>query len=235
MSEGLNYAVMQVYVEGRMVAEARSSHEHSAYLALDATPVPVRTELLAQLLEDIPTLKTYQKVVDHTAIYPGKGTGQLWYTLFGAVDEACEALCKYASAGLKTGKVSDNALVYNAALMAASIGRVLGLLKKAHRDDGGRIADERRRRLNHEITLLHDRIFDLDDAIDEADAVRFEPLPLDAELRAELAAELGDAFWYPAASLNEAGLDGNAVLQGNAAKLLNRMRRDKLKGDGDDR
>ena len=53
--------------------------------------------------------------------------------------------------------------------------------------------------------------------------------------RAALAAELGDVLWYVAQVATEAGLDLDAVADGNLSKLRSRRERAALTGDGDER
>jgi len=58
---------------------------------------------------------------------------------------------------------------------------------------------------------------------------------LSEERRASLAGELGDVLWYVAQLATEAGLELDAVAEGNLEKLLSRQRRDVLQGSGDNR
>ena len=53
------------------------------------------------------------------------------------------------------------------------------------------------------------------------------------ERREALGAELGDVLWYVAQVATEAGLDLDALAEGNLAKLRSRMARSALTGDGD--
>jgi NTP pyrophosphatase (non-canonical NTP hydrolase) len=55
------------------------------------------------------------------------------------------------------------------------------------------------------------------------------------ERREALAGELGDVLWYVAQVATEAGLDLDAIAQGNLDKLLSRQRRGVLSGSGDSR
>ena len=58
---------------------------------------------------------------------------------------------------------------------------------------------------------------------------------LSDERRAALAGELGDVLWYVAQLATEAGLELDALAQGNLDKLRSRQERAVLQGSGDDR
>jgi NTP pyrophosphatase (non-canonical NTP hydrolase) len=58
---------------------------------------------------------------------------------------------------------------------------------------------------------------------------------LDADSRDALKKELGDVLWYLAQLATETGLDLEEVAAGNLEKLLSRMERNVLQGDGDNR
>lgn len=53
--------------------------------------------------------------------------------------------------------------------------------------------------------------------------------------RLELAKELGDVLWYLAALSEDLGFTLQQIAEMNLEKLFDRMERDKLKGDGDNR
>ncbi len=53
--------------------------------------------------------------------------------------------------------------------------------------------------------------------------------------RAALKAELGDVLWYLAQVSTELGLSLDEIAEHNIAKLLDRQRRGKIQGDGDER
>ena len=53
--------------------------------------------------------------------------------------------------------------------------------------------------------------------------------------RLAMIAELGDVFWYLAATATELGVDLATVAEQNLIKLKSRQERDVLHGDGDDR
>jgi NTP pyrophosphatase (non-canonical NTP hydrolase) len=53
--------------------------------------------------------------------------------------------------------------------------------------------------------------------------------------RDALKAELGDVLWYVAQVATELGLSLDEIAEYNIAKLLDRLERGKIKGDGDNR
>lgn len=53
--------------------------------------------------------------------------------------------------------------------------------------------------------------------------------------RTALLAELGDVLWYLAQVSTELGLSLNEIAEHNIAKLLDRQRRGKIQGEGDNR
>jgi NTP pyrophosphatase (non-canonical NTP hydrolase) len=55
------------------------------------------------------------------------------------------------------------------------------------------------------------------------------------ETRAALKAELGDVLWYIAQVATELGLSLDEIAEHNIAKLYDRLERDTIKGDGDNR
>jgi NTP pyrophosphatase (non-canonical NTP hydrolase) len=85
-------------------------------------------------------------------------------------------------------------LAYPALGLCGEAGEVAEKVKKAIRDDGGVLTEERRR---------------------------------------ALAAELGDVLWYVAQLATEAGLDLEAIAEGNLDKLASRAVRGVLAGSGD--
>ncbi len=66
-------------------------------------------------------------------------------------------------------------------------------------------------------------------------AIRDDAGILTPERRQALAAELGDVLWYVAQVATEAGLDLDAVAEGNLDKLRSRQERAVLQGSGDAR
>lgn len=55
------------------------------------------------------------------------------------------------------------------------------------------------------------------------------------EARAALQAELGDVLWYVAQTCSELGISLDQVAEVNLAKLQDRLERNAIHGDGDDR
>jgi hypothetical protein len=178
------------------------------------------------------TLEHYQQLVDRTAIYPGKGSGSLWYPLFGAIDEAAEVLEKYDEAQRQPHHC---AVTHYAAAAAINLGKVLGQLKKTHRDGGGVVGEERLFKIRHALAKVRYYAKCLDEILAADVAISFDAAPIPDEARAGILKELGDAHWYPAAAMNELGVRGEEVLAMNAERLLDRKARNVLKGDGDSR
>jgi len=58
---------------------------------------------------------------------------------------------------------------------------------------------------------------------------------INAETRETLASELGDVLWYLAQVCTELEISLDEVAEHNLAKLLDRQRRGKIRGDGDNR
>lgn len=56
-----------------------------------------------------------------------------------------------------------------------------------------------------------------------------------AETREALKAELGDVLWYVSQVATELDLSLDEIADANIAKLLDRLERGKIKGDGDNR
>ncbi len=58
---------------------------------------------------------------------------------------------------------------------------------------------------------------------------------INEETRSALKAELGDVLWYVAQVATELDLTLDEIAEYNIAKLLDRLERGKIKGDGDNR
>jgi len=58
---------------------------------------------------------------------------------------------------------------------------------------------------------------------------------ISAETRDALKAELGDVLWYLAQTATELDLTLDEIAEDNIAKLMDRLERGKIKGDGDNR
>ena len=58
---------------------------------------------------------------------------------------------------------------------------------------------------------------------------------INAETRAALASELGDVLWYLAQVCTELEIPLDEVAEANIEKLLSRLERGKIGGEGDDR
>ncbi len=66
-------------------------------------------------------------------------------------------------------------------------------------------------------------------------ALRDERGVVSEERRAQIEKELGDVLWYMAQLCTELGLDLDRVARRNLEKLLDRKKRGKLHGEGDNR
>jgi len=58
---------------------------------------------------------------------------------------------------------------------------------------------------------------------------------INEETREALKAELGDVLWYLAQVATELGLSLDDIAEANIDKLMDRLERGKIKGDGDNR
>ena len=58
---------------------------------------------------------------------------------------------------------------------------------------------------------------------------------INEETRSALKAELGDVLWYIAQVATELDLTLNEIAEYNIAKLMDRLERGKIRGDGDNR
>ena len=58
---------------------------------------------------------------------------------------------------------------------------------------------------------------------------------ISSETREALKAELGDVLWYISQVATELDLSLDEIAEANIAKLLDRLERGKIKGDGDNR
>jgi len=58
---------------------------------------------------------------------------------------------------------------------------------------------------------------------------------INPETRDALKAELGDVLWYMAQVATELNLSLDDIAEANIAKLMDRLERGKIKGDGDNR
>ena len=58
---------------------------------------------------------------------------------------------------------------------------------------------------------------------------------IDSKMKSAIKKELGDVLWYVAQMASELNLSLDDVAKGNIEKLFSRMKRNKLKGNGDNR
>ena len=55
------------------------------------------------------------------------------------------------------------------------------------------------------------------------------------ELRSRVKSEAGDTLWYWVRLLDELDIDASDAMEKNANKVLDRLERDKIRGDGEER
>lgn len=189
------------------------------------------------------TFDEYQEKAAETAIYPGKGEGQLLYPALGAVDEACELL-EVVEELLDeeiAGVLGKPDLLLGMVEAAINVGAVLGAMKKAHRDNEGLVARDKLGRIGMLIQLAMSSLDRAWKAIGEGDypvegvSITLPTVAVPDELRARLLKECGDGLWYQAAILDEAKLSMGDAAAANLAKLADRKARGVLGGSGDDR
>jgi len=58
---------------------------------------------------------------------------------------------------------------------------------------------------------------------------------IDAKMSIEIAKELGDVLWYLCAISRKLGIDFDTIAENNITKLLDRLQRNKIVGNGDNR
>jgi len=63
----------------------------------------------------------------------------------------------------------------------------------------------------------------------------FTPADVTDDVKAEILKELGDVMWYTAQLATEFGVDLDKVAEQNIEKLLSRLERNQINGDGDNR
>jgi NTP pyrophosphatase (non-canonical NTP hydrolase) len=186
------------------------------------------------------TLNHYQRRAIDTAMYPGRGEGQIIYPVIAMAEEAGELagevrllLHKQQNA---TGTRRDYAVAEIALTLSAACGAVLGLVKKAYRNDPqGELNDERRARLQKALTTIEQVVGRMSDVVRYNRLVEFPPIPVAGEERDKLVKETGDVLWYVAAFCTEARTSLGYVGDTNYAKLEDRKRRDAIRSTGDDR
>jgi hypothetical protein len=195
-----------------------------------------RHRLAVELVEHHPTALTYARAAALTAVYPGVRQRQLFYPAIGMVDEACEVLEKVLEAERMPYTSPNRDIAAPVMLLAVAIGKLMGVVKKAWRDDLGRVDVDRRgvvlRMLGEiEALVLNARIV----ASKPDSDVQLPGVKLAEDDVKALRKELGDVPWYWAMECVEADIDPDQVLIDNAQKLFDRASRKVLGGSGDDR
>jgi len=65
--------------------------------------------------------------------------------------------------------------------------------------------------------------------------IRDDEGKISKERKEKIKKELGDLLWYVSQTATECGLDLNDIAEDNLIKLLDRLKRNKIKGEGDNR
>jgi hypothetical protein len=184
------------------------------------------------------TLDLYQERAIGQAVYPGRGQDQMIYPAIALAEEAGELAAVVLDQFLArpAGRVGDDRVAEGALSLARSSGAVLGLIKKAYRNEPqGEMTPERRADVKEALRGLRVQVSALDAAVLTAARVVFPPVPLSDEVRERVVKEGGDALWYIAAACTEARVGLGHVGDTNYAKLDDRRRRGVLAGSGDNR
>ena len=192
------------------------------------------------------TLNHYQTRAISTAMYPGRGEGQIIYPVIAMAEEAGELAGEVlyllhkqnfdAGRNYDAGAKRDYAMAEMALGLSMVSGKVLGLVKKAYRNDPqGELNDERRAKLQKALTEVEQIVGRMSDVVRYNRLVEFPPIPVAGEERDKLVKEVGDVLWYVAAFCTEARTSLGYVGDTNYAKLEDRKRRDAIRSTGDDR
>jgi hypothetical protein len=188
------------------------------------------------------TLNGYQSRALTTATYPGRGEDQLIYPAIAMCEEAGElAGVVLTMLNKQQGPTRPNDLEYfvaDAALqLAMACGTVMGLIKKAYRNDPpGVMTAERVAGLQTALMATNRAVLNMVAAIEFPGVhVEFPPVPVGGTERENLIKEVGDVLWYVACFCTEAHVSLGYVGDTNYAKLADRARRDVLRSTGDDR
>jgi NTP pyrophosphatase (non-canonical NTP hydrolase) len=186
------------------------------------------------------TLDEYQARSGTLAVYPGRGNYQVIYPVVALAEEAGELAGKLlklfqvqymAAPGAPDHPVADAALT-----LAATNGLILGLLKKAYRNEPqGQLTPERVEQIRQALILGHRALHQVSDAIMAGGQFAFPPIVIpDGELDV-VVKEAGDPLWYVAAFCTEARVALGYVGDVNYAKLVDRKKRGVIASTGDDR
>lgn len=179
----------------------------------------------------------YQRNTNATAIYPGLLEAQgLPYVLLGLIGEVGETVSELEHGLLPNQPEYGGPDTFFAVLQAASdIGVIAEQLKKAIRDDGGTLKGERLRKARLALTGLKMTIDHLDsDFRRGVDCVELDTptVSIDGDEIPTIRKELGDICWYLAQTHENLGIKWSDTLKANNDKLMSRLERNVLSGDG---
>jgi MazG nucleotide pyrophosphohydrolase domain len=188
------------------------------------------------------TLDMYQSRAMTTATYPGRGEDQLIYPAIAMCEEAGELAGEVLTLlNKQQGPTRPNDLEYfvaDAALqLALACGTVMGLTKKAYRNDPpGVMTAERVAGLQTALMATNRAVLNMSSAVQYPGVrVEFPPVPVLGADRENLVKEVGDVLWYVACFCTEAHVSLGYVGDANYAKLADRAKRDVIRSTGDDR
>jgi hypothetical protein len=188
------------------------------------------------------TLSWYQTRANTTAAYPGRGDDQLIYPAIAMCEEAGElAGVVLEVLNKQQGPSRPNDLEYfvaDAALqLAMASGAIMGLIKKAYRNDPpGIMTKERVAGLQTALAAANRAVLNMVSAVQFPGVhVEFPPVPVTAKDVDRLVKEAGDVLWYVACFCTEAHVSLGYVGDTNYAKLADRAKRDVIRSTGDDR
>ena len=184
------------------------------------------------------TMDDYQTRAFTTAVYPGRGEDQVIYPAVALCEEAGE-LAGVVMDALNKHRIAEPGDYHVAAAalnLASTCGKVMGLVKKAFRNDPqGVLTPDRLVAIRQAATLAESAAFDVLTAIQLTDRVEFPRLVLEDVDRDKATKEVGDVLWYAADFCTEIHVSLGYVGDVNYDKLADRARRDVLRSAGDTR
>jgi len=184
------------------------------------------------------TLDDYQVMATETATYPGRGEHQLVYPVIAMAGEAGE-LAEVLLGQILTRRTPPHEYGVGPAalIVVAECGTVMERIKKVYRNEPrGALSPERRREILDAIQSARSALAVLGLAVESDERVEFPSVAVGTDVtEGRLIKEAGDVLWYVACFCTEARVALGHVAEVNYAKLADRMRRDVIRGDGDDR
>ena len=196
------------------------------------------------------SLNGYQMRANTTAAYPGRHQEQIIYPVIAMCEESGELAGAVlnqlkqnrtaevrASLGAGQPIVAGEYTVTEAALeLASAYGVVMGLIKKAFRNDPqGELTHERTVGLQAALAETNRALLRLASTVQFGGRVEFPPVSVPVEDRDRMVKEVGDVLWYVACFCTEVRVSLGYVGDTNYAKLADRAKRDVIRGTGDNR